>query len=673
MRDYLLSGYWAATGGPASSFDTSGSNQVTYDVSGLTPEGQQLVLWALGAWEMVADLDFDAASSGADITFRDDQPGAFSTYITSGGNTQSAEVNISTGWIANEGTRIGDYGLQTYIHEIGHALGLGHMGPYDGGGTSYDDAIFTNDSWQLSVMSYIWQTANPTVTASYAELVTPMTVDILAAQALYGASTETAGDTVWGAGSTVDGLLGTLFAALYDGGPGADVAPGALAMTIYDHGGHDTIDVSPSNAAQRITLVGGQASDLEGYTGNLLIMPGTVIEDLFTGAGNDALTGNAAGNLLDAGGGNDTLQGGAGNDTLIGGAGNDRAVWDVQQSAATISVSGNGFLVGIGAEIDYVEGVETFAFLDGSLDAGDLVGTPSTVIGTEGNDILAGDTGPDALYGYLGNDFLDGLEGSDTLYGGAGNDSLLGRTGNDVVYGGSDHDNIALHDGDDYAEGGLGSDSLGGGVGNDTLYGGAGNDELGGGFGDDYIDAGADRDAASGGPGSDIVLGNDGNDTLAGSYDDDTVEGGAGNDALGGGFGNDQLRGGAGNDGLGGGEGDDILQGASGNDFLGGAAGQDLLLGGGGEDTLNGGTGDDMLVGGDGADLFVFNALMSGESDLITDFEDGSDQIRIRGGSFALLDISDTAEGALVSIAGHDILLENVVAADLDASDFLFV
>jgi serralysin len=672
MRDYLVSGYWAATGGYASSFDTSGSNQITYDVSGLTAEGQQLALWALGAWEMVADLDFVQVSSGADITFRDDLGGAFSTYTTSGGNTQSAEVNISTGWIANEGTRIGDYGLQTYIHEIGHALGLGHMGPYDGGGTSYDDAIFTNDSWQLSVMSYIWQTANPTVTASYAELVTPMTVDILAAQALYGASTETAGDTVWGAGSTVDGLLGTLFAALYDGGPGADVASGALAMTIYDHGGHDTIDVSPSNAAQRITLVGGQASNLEGYTGNLLIMPGTVIEDLFTGAGNDALTGNDADNLLDAGAGNDTLTGGAGNDTLIGGAGNDRAVWDVQQSAATITVSGSGFLVGIGAETDYVEGVETFAFLDGSLEAADLVGTPSTVTGTDGNDILTGESGPDALYGYLGNDFLDGLEGSDTIYGGQGNDSLLGRAGNDVVYGGNNHDNIALHEGDDYAEGGLGNDSIGGSDGNDSLYGNNGNDVIGGGNDDDYIDAGADQDAASGGWGNDTVLGNDGDDTLAGSYGNDTVDGGTGNDFLGGGEGQDLLQGGAGHDALGAGNGNDTLQGESGNDFLGGGAGDDLMIGGGDNDTLNGGAGNDTLTGSEGADLFVFNTLVNGERDVITDFENGSDLIRLGGVSFDMLDIADVSGGARVSVMGHEILLEGVAAAEIDASDFLF-
>ena len=44
-------------------------------------------------------------------------------------------VNISTDWITTDGgandgkTGIDSYGYQTYIHEIGHALGLGHQGP----------------------------------------------------------------------------------------------------------------------------------------------------------------------------------------------------------------------------------------------------------------------------------------------------------------------------------------------------------------------------------------------------------------------------------------------------------------------------------------------------------------------------------------------------------------
>ena len=70
--------------------------------------------------------------------------------------------------------------------------------------------------------------------------------------------------------------------------------------------------------------------------------------------------------------------------------------------------------------------------------------------------------------------------------------------------------------------------------------------------------------------------------------------------------------------------------------------------------------------------IFVFNTLVNGERDVITDFGNGSDLIRLGGVSFDMLDIADVSGGARVSVLGHEILLEGVAAAELDASDFLF-
>ena len=57
--------------------------------------------------------------------------------------------------------------------------------------------------------------------------------------------------------------------------------------------------------------------------GNIGISRGSVIENGYTGLGNDTLIGNDVGNGLSAGFGNDTVDGGAGNDAIRGGSGVD--------------------------------------------------------------------------------------------------------------------------------------------------------------------------------------------------------------------------------------------------------------------------------------------------------------------------------------------------------------
>jgi len=54
--------------------------------------------------------------------------------------------------------------------------------------------------------------------------------------------------------------------------------------------------------------------------------------------------------------------------------------------------------------------------------------TPSGVVGTAGNDTLAGAR----VFGLAGNDTLNGSAGNDVMVGGTGNDTLLGGAGNDT-------------------------------------------------------------------------------------------------------------------------------------------------------------------------------------------------------------------------------------------------
>ena len=463
-----------------------------------------------------------------------------------------------------------------------------------------------------------------------------------------------------------------------------------------------------------IADTGDTAYDSGLFVGNLQGSNSTVSGSYVTVEGtgeSESFEGNAAPQLFNLGGGSDSITGSAeeldgdvvsgfGDDDrlIVEGAsfGSDDVTVTMGSAILDIDTDGDGVadttitLEGDFSEASFsylTEGGNTTIDATGVITGGvDLTGTEGsdTLTGTSdddtiaalgGDDIVEGDAGNDEIDAGNANDFVDGGAGNDTILGGQGNDSLLGRDGDDWVDGGDNHDNIALHEGDDYALGSEGNDSIGGGEGNDTLYGNSGNDVIGGGTDDDYINAGADQDVASGGYGADTVIGGSGDDTLAGSFGNDTVDGGSGNDSMGGGLGTDTLTGGTGSDQIGAGDGDDFLFGEAGADFLGGGADDDVLNGGSGADTLNGGTGDDTLNGGEGADLFVFNVYTDGETDVIEDFEDGLDMIRLFGAGPASLEITDVDGGAQVEIGdtGQTIYLEGMTADALTAEDFLFV
>ena len=124
------------------------------------------------------------------------------------------------------------------------------------------------------------------------------------------------------------------------------------------------------------------------------------------------------------------------------------------------------------------------------------------------------------------------------------------------------------------------------------------------------------------------LTGSNQRDVLIGSDVANVLKGGGGNDDLTGGDGNDTLDGGAGDDTLVGGDetGDDAMDNPNG-DTLTGGAGDDTLDGGGGADTINGGAGDDDLSGGLGNDVFVFSPDDGPGSDIIQDWDVGTNRI----------------------------------------------
>ena len=286
----------------------------------------------------------------------------------------SANVWLATDWTSHNSdasVQHGQYGYLTYLHEIGHSLGLDHPGPYNGVATYGANAVYQQDTQRYTVMSYFDGNADGSPTnwrgqdGTWYYPETPMLHDIATAQKMYGANlTARAGDTVYGFHATAD-------RAVYDFS--TNLHP---ILTIWDGGGTNTIDLSGYTTNQRLDLNQGAYSSVAAMTNNLAIAFGTIVQDGTGGAGNDTITGNAADNvltggagrdLLFGGAGNDAFVGGAGNDTIYGGAGSDTADYSLNRNQYTVVHAGNHWMVmaKTGTDgTDILYGVEKLQFLD---------------------------------------------------------------------------------------------------------------------------------------------------------------------------------------------------------------------------------------------------------------------------------------------------------------------
>ena len=219
-------------------------------------------------------------------------------------------------------------------------------------------------------------------------------------------------------------------------------------IVVKSLGGNDTIRGDSGNFAGYVSLSKGL--EIYGGTGNDVIWGSGGVDYLYGEAGNDELHGNTNRDYLYGGDGDDTLKGGSGNDYLDGGFG-----YDVLNGGDDIDDVSYAFFAGpINANLS--TGVVSFP---GNGTRVDTLTSVENLTGTNGNDVIRGNSLANVLNGRGGNDYIYGGSGNDVLYGGDGNDHLFGEAHVDKLFGGNHNDWLDGGDGVDEVSGGIGLDT----------------------------------------------------------------------------------------------------------------------------------------------------------------------------------------------------------------------
>ncbi|MBC7603861.1 MAG: M10 family metallopeptidase C-terminal domain-containing protein, partial [Ramlibacter sp.] len=240
----------------------------------------------------------------------------------------SGDVWIDYTYAPNHTLSPGSEGLETLVHEIGHALGLKHPGDYNAGdtGTSSLPGNYlgaAEDNTNYTVMSYTYTDQPRDWYGTY---------DLLALKALYGA------DSAFNAGATTYSYTDT---------------DGRILKIIDDASGSDTINLSALTLGATVDLRPGAFSSIgRDFFGAPAV--GNLSIDLQTSIENVTGTNYADHIILNSG-----------TASAYGGFGIDTVQYMSSRAAYTVTPSGNSLHVTGGGMDDSLTTVERLQFSDG--------------------------------------------------------------------------------------------------------------------------------------------------------------------------------------------------------------------------------------------------------------------------------------------------------------------
>ena len=331
---------------------------------------------ALTLWSEVSNIELQAINPNG---YTDDATILFSNYTaTSPGGafaigpvnqgdrrseSKEGDVWLNLNHVFKEVAPVqGTYSYWVLIHEIGHALGLSHPGPYnaDNSAITYENsAKFIQDSSQYTVMSYF-------------------------------------------AGSKTGQF------------PGKENDSNTPQLNASEFSEQQIINLNPNTFSN----IGGQIY-------NISIALNVSIENAVGGSGDDFLYGNALENMIQAGAGDDSIEGSYGDDDIDGGKGIDYAVYAASISTMISAARDANGLVTIRTSFgtDTLSNIESVSFSDATVSIEELLGDYARpVYQTNAGQITANIyAGPvdflnNQMLGTASSDIFNGSSGADTFF-----------------------------------------------------------------------------------------------------------------------------------------------------------------------------------------------------------------------------------------------------------------